>query len=579
MDYELKKALACAMMAIALLPAAAQPKYSGTLSAERKTEGDSLDARREEKQYVDARHEAVDRERHPGGFDFSVSSLFEDGKSFSTSYYDEAGRETFQQGGFEYSVIIVPPDKRVATISDADMNIPLPVTEDSTLVIPSSVTLDGKEYKVDCMKRGAFCGRSEIKHLIISEGIENLSGDSFLFCENLVSVWLPSTLRFLDNPNPFSEQVFEGCTNLRQITVDEKNKTYDSREGCNAIIHTEKNELVSGCLGTVIPASVKTIGNSAFGGCLKMEHITIPEGVSKIEVCAFSGCAKLKTIDLPKSLNEICTAAFRECSSLESIRIPKNVTKIGKGLFDGCYNLRNIEVDPQNRTFDSRKHCNAIVHTESDTIVAGCGTTIILKGIKGIGEWSLRNTALRSIHIPASVEHIGEMAFAECRLCNSITVHPHNRVYTSPDHCNAIIETATGRLIQGCGTTTIPQGTTEIGKYAFASMSMPCHLFIPEGVRVIGKNAFRHCDDIKQLYLPSTLTRIREDAFWGNSRLYYVDISKSTTFIESGAFARCPSLCMVEFTENHVDISPTTFFESQNEEWLIKKFGLPVLHH
>ncbi len=59
MNYELKKALACAMMAIALLPAAAQSKNSGTLSAERKTEGDSLDARREEKQYVDARHEAV----------------------------------------------------------------------------------------------------------------------------------------------------------------------------------------------------------------------------------------------------------------------------------------------------------------------------------------------------------------------------------------------------------------------------------------------------------------------------------------------------------------------------------------
>ena len=50
MNYELKKALACAMMAIALLPAAAQSKNSGTMSVERKTEGESLDARPEEKQ-------------------------------------------------------------------------------------------------------------------------------------------------------------------------------------------------------------------------------------------------------------------------------------------------------------------------------------------------------------------------------------------------------------------------------------------------------------------------------------------------------------------------------------------------
>ncbi|MCR4921124.1 MAG: hypothetical protein K5945_05370 [Bacteroidaceae bacterium] len=80
MNFELKSVLACAVLAIALLPAAAQPKYSGTLSVERKTEGDSLDARREEKQYVDAYHEAVDHERHPGGFDFSISFWLKDEK-------------------------------------------------------------------------------------------------------------------------------------------------------------------------------------------------------------------------------------------------------------------------------------------------------------------------------------------------------------------------------------------------------------------------------------------------------------------------------------------------------------------
>ena len=401
MNYELKKALACAMMAIALLPAAAQPKNSGTLSAERKTEGDSLDARREEKQYVDARHEAVDRERHPGGFDFSVSSLFEDGKSFSTSYYDEAGRETFQQGGFEYSVIIVPPDKEVATISDADMNIPLPVTADSTLVIPSSVTLDGKEYKVDRMKRGAFCGRSEIKHLIISEGIENLSGDSFLFCENLVSVWLPSTLRFLDNPNPFSEQVFEGCTNLRQITVDEKNKTYDSREGCNAIIHTEKNELVSGCLGTVIPASVKSIGNSAFGLCKSLQSIVIPETVKSIGRGAFGYCESLKTIRIPQFVSTIQMATFADCKSLESIELSFNIKEIEEKAFLDCKSLRSVIIP---------KSINEI----KSQIFSGCESleSIVIPEC----------TSLEFIMIPDSVNFIGKDVFYGCSSLKSILV-------------------------------------------------------------------------------------------------------------------------------------------------------------
>ena len=481
-------------------------------------------------------------------------------------------RKTFLQDGFEFSIKIMSPDKEVAVITDADVNCPLPLTEYSTLVIPGSVKHNGKEYIVE-IGMDAFCGRSEIKHLIISEGVVILPAEAFSHCQNLMSVWLPSTLDFIGT---YAEQVFEGCASLVQIQVDEKNERYDSREGCNAIIRTRDNALVSGCRGTVIPASVKIIDAWAFRDCMELEHFTIPEGVSKIEASAFSGCAKLKTIDLPYSLNEICNSAFSDCISLESIRIPENVAKIGSSPFSGCYNLRTIEVDPKNKTFDSRKHCNAIVHTESDTIVAGCGTTIILKGIKGIGENALRNTALRSITIPASVEHIGERAFAECRFCNSIVVHPRNRVYNSPNHCNAIIETATGKLVQGCCSTTIPQGTTEIGAYAFASMFMPRHLLIPEGVQTIGENAFRHCDNIGAVYLPSTLTLIKECAFHGCGALNYVDLSKSAADIESFAFAHCPSLSIINFSDKRGEISSLAFLQSQNEEWLNKRLGLPT---
>ena len=54
---------------------------------------------------------------------------------------------------------------------------------------------------------------------------------------------------------------FEGCKSLTNITVDENNTKYDSRNGCNAIIETASNTLIVGCQNTIIPNSVTSIGN------------------------------------------------------------------------------------------------------------------------------------------------------------------------------------------------------------------------------------------------------------------------------------------------------------------------------
>ena len=49
----------------------------------------------------------------------------------------------------------------------------------------------------------------------------------------------------------------------------------------------------------------------------------------------------------------------------------------------------------------------------------------------------------------------------------SIEVNSGNKVYDSRNNCNAIIETATNKLILGCKSTIIPNSVTSIGYYAF----------------------------------------------------------------------------------------------------------------
>lgn len=455
---------------------------------------------------------------------------------------------SFIQGGFKY---IVWSDSTVS-ISDAGLEVPLPVSADSTLVVPSSVCHEGKTYQIDLIRRESFGLRLEIKHLVISEGIKQIGQYAFNGCLGLTSISIPSTLTY------WNESLFSFCSNLRHITVSGQNERFDSRNNSNAIIETDENKLVFGCSGTQIPASVETIGECAFKECCQyMERIIIPEGVKRIEPRTFSGCYNLKEISLPVSLEGMGYGMFDECMCLESVTIPRNVSEIlgndwGNcwNLFSGCYNIREVKVDKRNRTFDSRDNCNAIIHSKTDVLVAGCGASFIPEGVKAIGDFAFEGSSLPAIYIPKSVLRIGNGAFWGCRSLSAISVDHANPVYNSKDDCNAILETASARLVQGCSRTVIPSDTKEIADSAFYVIrNLPPLLVIPEGVEVIGQEAF-HGSNLNFVQLPSTLKRIKKKAFSGCKQLYYVDMSRCSPQVDWWAFYGCESL-------NYVNMSST----------------------
>lgn len=95
--------------------------------------------------------------------------------------------------------------------------------------------------------------------------------------------------------------------------------------------------------------------------------------------------------------------------------------------------------------------------------------------------------------IPNSAKNISQYAFAYYTNLTSFTVESGNSVYDSRDNCNAIIETATGKLIAGCMNTVIPGTVTGINDYAFYSCTGLTSLTIPSSVTSLGTNAFRGC--------------------------------------------------------------------------------------
>lgn len=454
----------------------------------------------------------------------------------------------------------------VAMVMAVADSLRLPVTEDSTLVIPASVTLEGRTYKVKGPKTDGFRCHPEIRHLVFSEGVTNVEWKSFSYCQNLETIHIPTTVTWV------APSSFNGCSKLRSITVEKGNAKYDSRNNCNAIIETSINKLVQGCMNTKIPTETETIGSSAFEDQQVCDSIILPKGVKRIGNYAYRGCTGLRHITQPDSLEFFGSMTFAECTSLQEIFLPEKVEGISGDVFADCPNLRRIIVAKGNDTYDSRDSCNAIIDTDRDCLVAGCCNTTIVEGIKSIDSQAFFGSSITNIHIPASVTQIGEEAFSRCRFCTSIEVAPGNPVYDSRSGCNAIIETATGTLVQGCDTTTIPSGVSKIGNYAFCGMPVPTNIVIHEGITSIGEHAFTGCD-LRTVKLPSSLQEIGICAFSFCNEMKSVDMSACReVYIGRFVFCHCNSLTHIRLPQKGI-YAGSDLFDSPYQEVYERECG------
>ena len=122
-------------------------------------------------------------------------------------------------------------------------------------------------------------------------------------------------------------------------------------------------------------------------------------------------------------VEEVSKDAFGYCSELTGITIPKTVTSIDKSSFADCQNLASIYVESGNIVYDSRENCNAIIETETSTLLRGCKKTVIPNTVAVIGQGAFGNCiGLTSITIPNSVTSVGRQAFYGCSGLTSITI-------------------------------------------------------------------------------------------------------------------------------------------------------------
>ena len=97
--------------------------------------------------------------------------------------------------------------------------------------------------------------------------------------------------------------------------------------------------------------------------------------------------------------------------------------RIGSQAFWKCSTLERIKVNENNKVYDSRENCNAIIEKSSNTLIAGCKNTKVPSGVTKIGDGAFWNcSGLTSITLPESMMVIGSGAFYGCRGLTSITL-------------------------------------------------------------------------------------------------------------------------------------------------------------
>lgn len=172
----------------------------------------------------------------------------------------------------------------------------------------------------------AFDSKTQLRKIVIPNGVEIIGNYAFLSCSNLQEIVMPDTIRSIYN------YAFSGCTNLVNINIPNNVSSIGNYAfyNCKSIV------------SITLPNSMTSIVNEVFRGCSKLEKVVIPESITSIGAHAFEDCTSLTDVTLSKNLTSLGSDAFSGCSSLTSIEIPQGVKRIGDYTFWGCAQLHSI---------------------------------------------------------------------------------------------------------------------------------------------------------------------------------------------------------------------------------------------
>ncbi|WP_410261219.1 leucine-rich repeat protein [Alistipes putredinis] len=406
-------------------------------------------------------------------------------------------------------------------------------------MMPNLKNLDIAEVNITALPTQAFYNSKNVEHLILPNTLITI-GEEMFYQSDLRSVVIPT------NVTTVGYSAFKRCSSLTTVTFEKESQLktiggdyyYGAFSDCTALTSIE------------IPASVETIGNTAFSDCSSLATVTFEKGsrLKTIGNNAYYRCTSLTSIEIPASVETIEKKAFMHCSSLATVTFEKGSqlkTIAGDsydGAFSDCTALTSIEIPASVETIEATafKRCSKLATV---TFEKGSQLKTIGGGYSSSSHFGTYSdyygafsdcSSLTSIEIPASVETIEATAFSDCSKLATVTFEKGSQL----------------KIIGGGYSSSYYYG-------AFLGCSSLTSIEIPASVETIEATAFSDCSKLATVTFEkgSQLKIIGGGysssyyygAFLGCSSLTSIEIPASVETIEATAFKRCSKLTTVTF--------------------------------
>lgn len=321
-----------------------------------------------------------------------------------------------------------------------------------------------------------------------------------------------------------------------------------------------------------IPDTVEVVGESAFENNQKVQFVVIPKSVKRLDAYVFWGCNNLEEVVMGKGLTTVDEYSFAGCTGLKQITIPENIQSIDAQAFAGCVNLTDIYI-PATVTGiaeDAFLNCdNVTIHADEGSVAAQFAQKLAEQknrdplvtaapvqtptAVSRPDTQATTEPVSTATPAPAATPVPGNVLGSTIIVGNHalVMVHPGEEKvqqgYTEPEagqetgeEQDITAETENGKIPewmyyrnQSVSAVTIPEGTTEIGRFAFSRSSLRT-VTIPEGVTVIDYAAFYHCDNLDNVILPDTVNTVGAKAFTHTGWLDDFEENSMDDFLISG---------------------------------------------
>ena len=398
-----------------------------------------------------------------------------------------------------------------------------------TLSTEGTLTISGTGAMADYSNTNPwYDNRSSIKSVVIEAGVTSIGKYAFYNCDNLTSVTIPGSVTSIGN------YAFNKCSSLASVTIPEGVISIGPRAFQNCTSLTS----------IALPEGITSIGIRTFYQCTSLRSVTIPASVNNIGDEAFSDCNAMTTITCKATTPPTCASnSFYAVTKSIPVYVPNVDAYTAASVWSSFTNIQEIPPIASGTCGKEGDNLTWKLSYEGVLTISGTGamadwttfpdvpwysnrssikSVVIEDGVTSIGENAFAYcTNLTSVSLPNSVTSMGWCAFTNCNALTSFTipksitsiygafieclgltsiiVESGNTKYDSRDNCNAIIETATNTLIQGCKNTIIPYSVTSIGGWAFGYCTGLTSIEIPNSVTSIGYGAFEGCSGLTSI--------------------------------------------------------------------------------